>query len=125
MARKFSKALIAEWTEELRRDLKPGDTLHTVLRGVSASGMTRYIDVYRLTCIDGKVEKWYYSPRVAAIAGYTFDEKRDCIKVEGCGMDMGFSLVYNLSRTLFPDGYKKADGTNCKDGGYALKQEWV
>lgn len=36
--RKFTKQLTAEWMEEMRKDLKPGDTLHTVIRGVAPSG---------------------------------------------------------------------------------------
>lgn len=103
--RKFTKKQIEEWTAELRADLKPGDTLYTVIRGVAPSGMSRHIDVYRLACVDGKVEKWWYSPRVAAICGYTFDEKKECIRISGCGMDMGHHIVYSLSRRLFPDGF--------------------
>jgi hypothetical protein len=30
---------------------------------------------------------------------------RNGIRVGGCGMDMGFHLVYTLSRALFDDGY--------------------
>lgn len=47
-------------------------------------------------------------------------------------MDMGFSVVYNLSSALFPDGFKTTGfGRNGdtsgwdKDGGYKLKQEWI
>lgn len=35
-----------EFIAKLRETLKPGDTLHTVLRSVSRSGMQRVIDVY-------------------------------------------------------------------------------
>ena len=34
------------------------------------------------------------------------------VKMEGCGMDMGFSLVYELAHCLFRDGY-------------ALRHEWL
>jgi len=54
------------------------------------------------------------------------------IKIGGCGMDMGFELVYCLGRKLFPDGFKvKGIGRNGdtsgwdKDGGYALKYNWL
>jgi hypothetical protein len=59
----------------------------------------------------------------------------------GCGMDMGFSLVYNLSYALHPDGFEcigdrcpSNDHTNGdrdrtphhhKDGGYSLRQRWM
>jgi hypothetical protein len=45
------------------------------------------------------------------------------ITVGGGGMDMGFHLVYNLGRVLWPFGFKRA-GKRC-DGGYALRQEWL
>lgn len=35
---------------------------------------------------------------------YKFDQKRDGFRVSGCGMDMGFHLVYCLGQTLFHDG---------------------
>jgi hypothetical protein len=35
------------------------------------------------------------------------------VVVRGCGMDMGFELVYNLSRALFPDGF----GVPCEKCG--------
>lgn len=38
--------------------------------------------------------------------------KRDGIRVSGCGMDMGFHLVYNLSLVLY-------------GSGDALKQRWI
>ena len=34
------------------------------------------------------------------------------IFVKGCGMDMGFHVIYSLSQTLFNDGY-------------AIKQRWI
>ena len=122
--RKFSKEQVEKWTEELRGELKPGDTLHTVIRGVAASGMSRHIDVYQFTYEDGKIRKYWLSPRVAAICGFTFDEKKECLRIGGCGMDMGFHVVYSLSRRLFPDGFTDSHGEH-KDGGYALNQEWI
>lgn len=120
--RKFSKALTAEWLEELRKDLKPGDTLHTIVRKVAPSGMSRHIDVYRFTVEDGRVVKHWLSPRIAAVCGFTFDEKMECLRVPGCGMDMCFHVVYTLGRVIFPDGYRSDTGM-LKDGGFALRQE--
>ena len=67
----------------------------------------------------------------------------DGLKVSGAGMDMGFWLVYTLSRALWPDGYA-CIGEGCpandhsnglreytagkhqhSDGGYALRQRWL
>jgi len=89
--------------------LKEGDTIYTVLRHVSASGMSRRIDLY--TFKDDK--KIYLSGYFA----YLFGEEppKDGYKVGGCGMDMGFHLVYTLSSLL----YKK------DRGGYELRHEWL
>jgi hypothetical protein len=122
----------------LRETLKPGDTLHTVLRNCSRSGMTRSIDVYLMQ--DGD-PRWL-SRFVAKACDFSFDEKRDAIRVGGCGMDMGFHVVYTLSRVLWPEGFECAGKGRCaandhyngdrnyephqhQDGGYALKQRWL
>ena len=54
------------------------------------------------------------------------------IAQSGAGMDMGFHLVYSLSRRLFPDGFKTPKGYRRNgplkydtDGGYALKHQWA
>jgi hypothetical protein len=60
----------------------------------------------------------------ARAMGDRYDRDRQGIKIGGCGMDMGFSLVYDLGRTLYPRGFK-VNGRGRKDGGYALKQEWL
>ena len=96
----MSKKQSAERQEaitRLRETLKPGDTVYTVLRSVSRSGMNRKIDLYKL---ENSEPRWL-SPLAARACGWTFDTKREAISVGGCGMDMGFHLVYNLSRTLF------------------------
>ena len=84
----------------LREMVKPGDTLYTVLRHVSRSGMSRSI-----SCIvhtpEGPVDM---SWAVARALGWSFDRRNDGVKVSGCGMDMGFHLVYSLSYTLFKNG---------------------
>lgn len=59
----------------------------------------------------------------------TFDRDRQGIKIGGAGMDMGFALVYNLGRTMWPKGTKKPHGTRNGvpdgDGGYALAHAWL
>lgn len=125
-----------EAIEQLRAILRPGDTVHTILRHVSQSGMTRAISVI-LTDKNGPRDiSW-----LVAQAGLgRFDRKNDGVRVSGCGMDMGFHLVYGLARTLWPNGHRCA-GKRCKsndhsntkrdgrskhhDGGYALDQRWL
>ena len=107
----------------LREWVTPGATLTTVLRHRSASGMYRAIDVYLFTAAqhdDGTpwINKRWLSALVARALGYRFDEKREAVGISGCGMDMGFEIVYNLSRVLFKD-------TVPTDAGYVLKHEWL
>jgi hypothetical protein len=96
--------------ESLLRILKEGDTVYTVLRHVSASGMSRRIDLY--TFQDNKPV--YLSGYYAMMQGE--EPPQNGYRVGGCGMDMGFHLVYTLSSLLY--GY--ADR-----GGYELRHEWL
>jgi len=104
------KRLRAEHAKQsLLKILNEGDTVYTVLRHVSASGMSRRIDLY--TFKDNKPV--YLSGYYAMMQGE--EPPKDGYKVGGCGMDMGFHLVYTLSSLL----YKK------DRGGYELRHEWL
>jgi hypothetical protein len=112
--------------EQLLKILKPGDTVYTILRHVSASGMSRRIDLY--TIKDNT--KVYLSGYAADLMGDKLSDKPGGgIVVTGCGMDMGFSLVCNLGYCLWPNGTPEAhgwrNGEPDSDGGYALKHEWL
>jgi hypothetical protein len=133
--------------DRLREWLKPGDTVYTVLRHVSRSGMMRHIDVYKLTD-DGP--QWLSYPVSLALDLRTND-RDGSLKVGGCGMDMGFHVVYSLSAMLYPDGFDcigEGDGykSRCpsndhvnsgpdrnnyapthhhQSGGYALRHRWL
>lgn len=115
MATRSTAAEREQWTAEMRETLPPGSTVYTVLRNVSASGMTRSIDAYALTADpdepDRIVKRWL-SYRIAAILGYPYDDRRECVKVGGAGMDMGFHLIYSLSSRLYPDGFD-CTGEHC------------
>src|SRR3990167_3072685 len=87
--------------EYLLEILKPGDTVYTVLRNVSRSGMQRAINVYAIK--DG--EPRWIAYRVAQATGFTYGERYECLSVGGCGMDMGFHVVSTLSAVLYPDGF--------------------
>ena len=141
-----------EWADDLRTQLPPGSTAYTVLRHVSRSGMLREIDLLALDAGDPgdrePVAVRWLSYRAAALLGYTLGE-RDGIRVSGGGMDMGFHLVYSLSRTLYPQGFD-CIGERCPsndhsngqrrptifdtdgypiphhaDGGYAISHRWL
>lgn len=116
--------------KQLKKWLKPGDVVYTSLKHVSSSGMYRRITL--LVPVRGNNRKleivnisWY----VARICGY-----KDCdgaIGIGGCGMDMGFSVVYHLAGVLWAKGDGKyitgrnGDINPETDGGYLLKQEWL
>jgi hypothetical protein len=133
---KTSKAEMAEQMENLNRWIKPGDTVYTIIRHVSSSGMTRHISVL------AKMGDDFIHPNyaVSKVLEYPLvtGNGSDAVKVGGCGMDMGFHLVYNLSRRMFPNGFDcigrgcpsndHSNGENNKhhsDGGYALRQKWL
>lgn len=91
-----------ESIKQLKKWIRRGDTVYTVLRHVSRSGMMRHIGVI-LIRDRGKTilhPNWH----VSQILGYP-QAPGDGLKVGGCGMDMGFHLVYSLSAALFNDGY--------------------
>ncbi len=81
--------------------LKPGDTVSTVLRSVSRSGMSRQIGVVTGGGDSMSFPNW----ATARLIGATLNKSGDGVKMGGCGMDMGFALVYELSSALFPDGF--------------------
>lgn len=135
---KYTQEEIDHAREYLASILSPGDEVLTILRHVTKSGMTRWIDVY--TIHDGELT--YLSPYVARLLGEVVNTQHDGIKVGGCGMDMGFHLVYNLSATLFRDGFAcigndtrpgcpSNDHSNREErdwhpsGGYALRHRWL
>ena len=105
--------------------------VYCMVKHVSASGMSRDIDFYCFTHEKGKIIKHWLSYRIAGLLDYPFNDKRECVKVSGCGMDMGFSVVYNLGSYLFPKGDGKTitgrngDKEPETDGGYLLKHEWL
>ena len=81
--------------------------IYTSILSVSASGMSRTIKV--LLVEDGRIRDISYA---ASVALQWSEGKNGGVKVGGCGMDMGFHLVYLLSSVLFADGYH-------------VKHEWV
>jgi hypothetical protein len=97
----------AETIATLRKMLKPGSTVHSVIRHVARSGMSRTMDFYFLK----GGESHYLTGYMAQLGIGTRTDKG--LRVGGCGMDMGFHCVYTLSSILYRDGYKCLKG---KDG---------
>ena len=94
--------------ERLSTWVMPGDTIYCVLARVSRSGMRRVIRFYKISASaeTGKNETSDLSWNIAKALEYGYDEKKDGVVVNGCGMDMGFHVVYSLSDKLFTDGYQ-------------------
>ena len=118
---------------DLRQLIKPGETVYTCLRRVSGSGMSRQISVHipliELQSVapkDGEKRKNKkvavirdISNYVATVIDYRQNDRSGALVVGGCGMDMGFHVVYSLGRSLYP----AKDGQ--RDGGYSFKHEWL
>lgn len=134
---KAQKAERAEAIAKLREWIKPGDTVYTVLEHVSRSGMSREIRVVLLHADGSRVVDLHPNYLVAKVLGERIG-KRNGIMVGGCGMDMGFHIVYTLSRYLFPDGFdcigngcpsndhsNRENNAHHSDGGYAIRQRWL
>ena len=103
-----------ECKAQLLKHLSKGDTIYSVLRHVSASGMSRRIDFYAIRdnkpiYLTGYIEGLLHS--------YKRHAKGDGLIVGGSGMDMCFHIVYNVASALFDD--------NTSDSGYALKSERI
>jgi len=130
-------AVHVEWAkDQLRADLPPGTTVYTILHHVGSSGMSRRIGVRVI--VDG--EPRYIDGLVAIAIGARVSD-REGIIMGGCGMDMGFEVVYQLSCALYPDGFD-CIGEKCpsndhsngnrdytphhhSSGGYALRHRWM
>ena len=99
---KKDKAELHESSKKwLKENIKEQETIYYCVTKVSQSGMSRNI---KFMYHDGK--------RLLNLSGY-FSELCDykwngdgSIKVQGCGMDMGFHVISSVARTLFDD-YKK------------------
>ena len=94
--------------EELLKEWFPkGSTAHTTVVHVARSNMSRHIKVFAIT--GERIQNISYYVAEYLDLRYT---NKEAVFVGGCGMDMGFHLIYTLSNCLYDDGY-------------AIKQSWV
>lgn len=100
--------------EELRAIFPKGSTAYTILRHVSASGMTRDISV--IAVIAGEPVNVSYLVSRACNDRMSPYSNHNALRVGGAGMDMGFHVVYGLSATLY--GHEDR-------GGYAVSHRWL
>lgn len=117
---KASKADRDYAVERLRSFLAPGDTVTCVLRSVSRSGMSRRIDFYKFApAADGKVDKFYLSGLIGTALGWSVNNTG--LRVDGCGMDMGFHVVHELGYALFG----RSERPEGERGNWPLRHEWL
>ncbi len=123
---KYNKDEIIKAEKQLRKLLpKKNRLIYTTIKKVGQSGMYRHISCCIIKnnkpyCIDWAVSRLLELPL-----------KEDSVGISGCGMDMGFSIVYGLGCILFPNGDGKTitgrngDTKPETDGGYLIKQKWL
>ncbi len=134
------KELLDLFKEDIKKGIPP--TVYTTLKHVSSSGMLRHIDVIYIK--DNKpINLNFYIERLGLYkrAKNAHAANADSLRVSGCGMDMGFSVVFDLSGTLYQDKFICL-GQECKsndhvngdrnykphkhsDGSYLLQQSWL
>ena len=85
-----------------RRRSRKALTVYVSQKSVSRSGMMRRLLLHIIR--DGELIE--ITQHVAEVAGFSFDRDAWAIKVHGCGMNMHFHAVYELSHALFGDGYR-------------------
>jgi len=103
---------------QLRKLVKPGARIYSVIRSVSKSGMSRNIDFY-VVMRDGKGHRGdasgtylqYLTGYMAHALEYSLasqDGSKRGMHVRGCGMDMAFHCVDYLDHVLWPSATRKA-----------------
>ena len=145
---KTKKEEVAKAIEYLREYFPVGSTVYTNLLRVSSSGMSRHISVHVIGLKEnGKPYIYNCSHLIAQVLGYRRTKDGNALVVGGCGMDMGFSIAYNLASVLYRNEFKcigeecrSNDHTNDRDGswtreknigrlhsdaGYSLDHKWI
>lgn len=96
----------------LKEHIADGDTVYTILRHVSRSGMQRVVSVV-LICGKGTGKTYTLHPNFHVSQALGIRLKRDGndgLVMGGCGYDAGYQIVHDLSHVL---GYKE------------LRHEWL
>jgi hypothetical protein len=96
----------------LNKQNKP--TLYTNLKSVSSSGMSR--DMKVLAVVESEIVDITYYVGKLDIGTIKERNGQRVIRVGGCGMDMGFHVVYSVSSMLY--GYEER-------GAYTIRHEWI
>lgn len=92
----------------LREKLPRGTVIYTLLRHISTSGLTHWLDLYHVS--DNTLLRITWT--VAQATGANYSRKHEAVRESGTGMDMGHAAVHYLSHILYGDEH-------------ALKQKWL
>jgi hypothetical protein len=124
-AREAKEAKQRYAVRQLLRWIKPGQGVTTVLTYRASNGMSRRLRV--AIAVEGRV--FNITHYVADACGFRFNDSEGSIVIGGCGMDMGFHVVYALGRALWPHGtpepHSVRNGEPDSEGGYALNHLWL
>jgi len=138
MTKKEKEARAQEARDTLSKWIKQGDTVYTSVVKVAPSGMSRHIKCYIV--LDGRIQD--ITGWVGDLLDYRQSDKTNGLVVGGCGMDMGFHVVYSLASVLYRNE-AKCTGEGCqsnehfngdrdytkgkphRDAGYQLTQRWL
>jgi hypothetical protein len=100
------KKQLAQALKNAPKDAHGKPVFYVVARHVAKSGLSRVLSVYYF---DKNAGTMFHLNYVAAILlELPMDRKYDGVKLRGCGMDMGFDLVYRLALAATGDGYSIA-----------------
>lgn len=110
-----SEATRTEAIERIRDwGIKTGDMIYVFNKHTSASGMSRSLSFYK---IENDQPIWLSYQMAHAGIG-RWNDKRETCDMQGCGMDMGFAAVYELSRLLNPSGFG-CIGNGCQSNDHS------
>ena len=123
--KRYTAEEVTHAREMLCKFVPQGSTVHCVLRHVSRSGMSRRIDFYAIdveTFITKKAGVYKPVARLQYLTGWMsvlFGDARSDkgMRVDGCGMDMGFHVVDQLASALY--------GRDKRGLGNGLRCEWI
>lgn len=119
--------------QKLQELCPPGTMIYTSVEQVSRSGMSRHIKTF--ISVNNEILNITYF--VARALGYRISDKTGGLVVSGCGMDMGFHVVMNLSYAIHGHGIgydlegRERDEAQRKPqadnyvSGYSLHQRWM
>lgn len=103
----------------LKNLVQEGDTIYTSLQSVSSTGMSRRLNIFIVKDNNIVNITWH----VANVLEYRYNDQKESLVIGGCGMDMGYHVVYSLSSVL---GYKKSGMGNENTGNcYGLNHKWL